>query len=156
MADVTLKLTMGSFTVEVTGPQDYAEKKLQELVNQYLTGPSKAPSADTPLPATQGTGKKMSAAEFLKKVPNHNAQDRALILGYFLEKYEQASSFTTSEIGQLGRQAKYPFPNVSDSISRLVARGLMMSAGDKDGARAYSLTASGEALIESAVESEKT
>jgi len=32
MADVTLKLTFGSITVEVTGPQEFAEKKFQDLI----------------------------------------------------------------------------------------------------------------------------
>ena len=37
MPQVTLKLSIGTFSVEVTGPEDYAEKKLQELVGRYLS-----------------------------------------------------------------------------------------------------------------------
>lgn len=37
MADVTLKLTIGTFSVEVSGPSEYADKKLEELVGRYLT-----------------------------------------------------------------------------------------------------------------------
>jgi len=150
MPNVTIKLAIGSFTVEVTGPRQYAESKLEELVGRYLsssTRPSTSESA--PRIALEQQGKKTSPSEFLKKLKGTNQTDRAIALGYYLERMDSQSNFNTTELRNLGKAAKHPFTNVSDSVARLVARGLMMSAGEKDGQRAYALTASGEEYIES-------
>ncbi len=149
MATVTLKLTVGSVTVEVTGEQEFAEKKFQELVTQYLS-PAKPRAVSegkaTPLPIESG-GKKLAPGEFLKKVGAKNGPDRAMALGYYLEHVEQMPSFTTGDLNDKAREAKSPFGNVSDVVYKLASRGLMMSAGDREGARAYSLTASGEEYV---------
>jgi len=153
MPDVTLKLTVGAFSVEVTGPQEYAEKKLQELIAQYLSParPSASEARAAPVALETG-GKKLAAAEFLRRVAVKNQPDRALALAFYLENVERMASFTTGELADKGREAKYPFGNISDVVGKLAARGLVMSAGEKDGQRAYALTASGEQYVESMVE----
>jgi hypothetical protein len=154
MADVTVKLAIGSFSVEVTGESAYVDKKLEELVSRFLST-GKTPLSET-VPASNvvadSGGKKLSAAELLKKSSVKNQIDRALVLGYYLEKYSGATGFTSTEIGTLGRETKNPFANPSDAVAKLTGRGLMMSAGDKEGQRAYALTASGEAFVESLLE----
>ena len=105
-------------------------------------------SSATPLTA-DATGKALSPAEFLRRISHTNQLDLALALGYYLEKMRSVQSFTTKELLELSKEVKYPFANISESVSRLVGRGLMMTAGDKDGARAYSLTATGEQMIDS-------
>lgn len=158
MPDVSIKLTIGGFSVEVTGAQEYAEQKFNELVERYLPPQLKGAPPAVPAPdaaATAGPqltdvgGKKIAPAEFLKKLSHTNQLDRALALGYYAERVEGLTSFTTKELLELGKQVKYPFANISESVSRLVGRGYMMSAGDKDGLRAYSLTATGEQMIDS-------
>lgn len=150
MSDVTIKLSMGSFAVEVTGPAEYAEKKVEELVGRYF-GAGKTNIAETTsvTNALGAGGKQVSAAEFLRKVGHKNQTDRGLVLGYYLEHMKSQSNFTTSELGGLGIEVKQPFTNISDIVSRLVSRGLMMSSGEKEGQRAYALTASGEEYVES-------
>jgi hypothetical protein len=152
MPDVTVKLTIGSFSVEVSGEPDFVNKKFEELVSRFLTGssPSTAEMA-TPAVALETSGKRTSPAEFLKQAAAKSQFDRALLLGYYLEKTQGVSSFTSAEITQLGQEAKQPFANSSDAIAKLTGRGLMMSAGDKDGKRAFALTASGEAYVEGLV-----
>ena len=154
MADVTLRITVGAVTVEVTGPQEYAETKFQELVTLYLSPakPGVSEAKATPLLVETG-GKKLAPGEFLRQVAAKNGPDRALVLAYYLERVEQMPSFTTGELNEKAREAKYPFSNVSDVVYKLASRGLMMSAGDKEGARAYALTASGEQYVESMIES---
>src|SRR6266446_6646662 len=156
MADVTVKLTIGSFSVEVTGDQGYVDKKFEELVSRFLSSRrSTAGESSTATIVPQETGgKKTSAAEFLKRSAAKNQNDRALALGYYLEKVEGVPSFTSTEIANLGKETKQPFANASDSVAKLTGRGLMMSAGDKEGQRAYALTASGETYVESLLESE--
>src|SRR6266849_1682828 len=153
MADVTVKLAIGTFSVEVTGEAAYVDKKIDELVSRFLSSwkPSSGePPTATSVPLETG-GKKTSPAEFLKKSSAKNQMDRALLLGYYLEK-AGVSNFTSGELGQLGKDAKQPFANPSDAVAKLTARGLMMSAGDKEGQRAYALTASGEAYVEALLE----
>lgn len=163
MADVTVKLTLGNFSVEVTGEAEYVDKKIDDLVSRYLSWrPSAAAAAAEPASGggalataeVAATAKQISPAEFVKKSAASNQADRALILGYYLEKMAGSVGFTSSELVDLGRQIKQPFTNASDSVAKLTGRGLMMSAGNKEGQRAYALTASGEAYVESLLESE--
>lgn len=150
MPDVNVKLTIGSVSVEVGGPPEYVDKKLEELVSRFLSSRMAVSSEPSVSSVTLATGgKKTSPAEFLKKTTAKNQFDRALVLGYYLERFEAATGFTSTELGNLGRVTKQPFGNPSDAVAKLSARGLMMSAGDKEGQRAYALTASGEAYVES-------
>jgi hypothetical protein len=150
MPNVTLKLSIGTFSVEVTGPPQYADRKLEELVGRYLSTSIKPTTVEsTSTRSLEKAGKRVSAPEFLKKVNHKNQTDRAIALGYYVENMDSQSNFTTTELGTLGRQTKHPFTNISDSVARLVARGLMMSAGEKEGQRAYALTASGEEYVDS-------
>jgi|GEM_PF-2291602 len=162
MADVTVKLALGNFSVEVTGEAEYVDKKIDDLVSRYLSWrPSSAAAAEPASGAgalttaeVAATAKQISPAEFVKKSAAKNQTDRALILGYYLEKMAGSKGFTSSELVDLGRQIKQPFANASDSVAKLTGRGLMMSAGNREGQRAYALTASGEAYVESLLESE--
>ena len=148
MADVTVKLTIGSVSVEVTGPSNFVNKKFEELVARFMaSGRTGISEKGTTIVKLEKGGKKTSAAEFVKKSTAKSQFDRALMLGYYLEKSEGAN-FTAAELGRLGKEIKQPFANASDAVAKLTGRGLMMSAGDKEGARAYALTASGEAYVE--------
>ena len=154
MADVTVKLTIGSLSAEVSGPSDYVDKKIEELVSRFL-GPWKSSAAGevrAHAAAGGGAAKKTSPAEFLKIGGPKNQPDRALMLAYYLEKVEGVSPFNSSQLSELGRTVREPFTNVSDTVAKLTGRGLMMSAGDKDGQRAYALTASGETYVEAMLE----
>src|ERR1041384_8199312 len=133
MAGVTIKLALGTFSVEVTGPRAYAEKKVEELIGKYLTGSvrqSGGESAAASAPVSIARGKKPSPAEFLKRAGVSNQTGRALLLGYYAEKLEGMPGFTTAELRALGTRAKTPFSNISDITARLVGRGMMMSAGE--------------------------
>ncbi len=154
MANVTLKLSIGTFSIEVSGPAKYAEKKLEDLIAKYLSSsikPGVSDSTSSTVSSLQLSAgkKKRSPSEILKRAGNQ--ADRALLLGYYLEKMDAQPSFTTTELKELGKQAKYSFTNISDSVAGLVGRGLMMSAGEKESHRAYTLTATGEEYAESLI-----
>ncbi len=154
MAEVTVKLSIGNFSVEVTGDQQYVDQRFEELVSRFLTSrrlPSSEAAAAGSVPQESG-GKKVSAAEFMKGASAQNQTDRAMLLGYYLEKVEAWASFTTTDLAHWGKEIKRPFGNVSDVVAKLTARGLMMSSGDKDGQRAYALTATGEEYVASITE----
>jgi hypothetical protein len=156
MSDVTVKLTIGAVSVEVSGPPEYVDKKFEELSSRFLSPSWKSIGATEQTTATQvpvdAGGKKTSPQEFMRKSSAKSQIDRALVLGYYLEKSEGISSFTSTELSALGQIAKQPFTNASDTVAKLTARGLMMSAGDKEGQRAYALTASGETFVETLLE----
>jgi hypothetical protein len=152
MADVTVKLTVGNVSIEVSGDSEYVNPKFEELVSRFLSSlrPGISSESSVSVSASREPGaKKTSPAEFLKQSIAGNQVDRALLLGYYLEQTQGVKSFTSTELGQLGKEAKQPFANPSDIVAKLTARGLMMSAGDKEGQRAYALTASGETYAES-------
>ena len=148
MADVTIKLSIGSVSVEVTGSKNYVDKKFEQLLGRFVSsgkaGFNELGSSGAKL---EKGGKKTSAAEFVKRSSAKSQFDRALMLGYYLEKSGN-SSFTAAELARLGKEIKQPFANASDAVAKLTGRGLMMSAGDKENARAYALTASGETYVE--------
>jgi hypothetical protein len=156
MSDVSIKLTLGSFSLEVSGSEEYVNRKFEELVGRYLSGPKPLIGETRLTPqaplATDATGKKLSAAEFLKKAGPKNQSELAMLLGYYLEKMQDFPAFTSSELTALARESKRTFANVSDSVAKLTGRGYMMSAGDRDGQRGYVVTASGEEYVESMLE----
>jgi len=75
--------------------------------------------------------------------------DRTLAAGYFLEKHKGYENFTASEVsGTIRVDAKRTPPrNPHDMINSNIRKGLIMSAGDKDGKRAFVLTSDGEDAI---------
>jgi len=106
MSDVTIRVTIGAVTIEVAGPPEYADKKFDELSTRFFSAriPGAADTAASIVPLETG-GKKMSPAEFLKKTASKNQFDRALVMGYYLERSAGVPSFTSTELGQLGSGA---------------------------------------------------
>ena len=151
--NVTLKVQIGGFSVEVSGSPQYAEKKLDELIQKY--GSSRGVSQPTTtLVLTNAKGKQSSPSEFIKKLSPKNQSEKAIVLAYYLEKVKGMDSFTTSDLTAVGREAKQPrFTNISDTVARQVQQGLLMGAGDKESGRAYVLTTSGEEHVETLINS---
>ena len=148
MNNVTLKVQTGNVSIEVTGEQVFAEKKLEELLYRFdFSNRQPEHSPNTTFKATQK--KLISHSEFLKQLTPKTQMDKALALSYYLEKYSSQESFTTSELSEACKKSKQPnFSNISDCVAKLVSQGLLMNVDDKDGARAYSLTTTGEKQIE--------
>lgn len=151
--NVTLKVQIGGFAVEVSGPPEYAEKKLDELFQKY--GPSRG--VTQPMHAsisTNAKGKLSSPSEFIKKLSPKNQSEKAIVLAYYLEKVRGIESFTTTDLTDVGREAKQPrFTNISDIVAKQVQQGLLMGAGDKESGRAYVLTTTGEEHVENLINS---
>jgi len=94
--------------------------------------------------------KKIYIKEFiLQKRPKGDVQ-KALVIGYYLEKYQDFSSFNAKDVEQGFRDARDKIPpNVGDKIKKNIAKGHMMEAGEeKDEMKAYFLTSSGERFVE--------
>jgi len=146
---IVLKVQLGHFSVEVTGSVEYAERKLDELIQKY--GPSHAMDlhTQTEIPATGKGGKPLSSSEFIKKVSPKNQAEKALALAHYLEKVKNMESFTTADLTEIGREAKQSkFTNISDTVARLVQQGQLMGAGEREGKRVFVLTTTGEEYVE--------
>jgi hypothetical protein len=152
VSDVTLKLAIGNFATELTGPSEYVDKKFEDIVTRFLTGTKKNLAESSISAQDAPAGKQLSASEFVRSPKVNSQADVALLLGYFMEHHQALKSFTSSELADMANATKRPFGNPSDTVAKLTGRGMLMSAGDKEGQRAYALTASGEEYVESLLE----
>ncbi len=99
---------------------------------------------------TAGSEKRQSVREFLNQKAPKTAADKAIVIAYYLEKFEINTSFTTDELMAAFLQAKEAPPgNPSDLLYQNAKRGLVMEASQKKGRqKAYVLTNSGEKFVE--------
>ena len=118
------------------------EREVNKLKEQF--------SADTAT-IQKGTGKKLSAKEFLLTKDVENDVRRTLAIAYFLEHFESMSSFNADDIRTYFRLAKFPVPaNVNDKVNLNIKAVYIMEAMEKkDSKKAWTLTASGEKAVES-------
>ena len=142
-----MRVRIGDSEIEVTGPQDYVEKKIAEFLKQQHQEREGAPSLQKS--AVAKPAKSLSPAQFFKLTNPRTNNDRTLLAAYFLEKYRNAQSSTASEIREVIREAKFPPPqNPNDSINQNIRKGLLMTAGDKENKVAFVVTSDGETAVE--------
>lgn len=152
--NVTIRVRIGESELEVTGPSDFVEKKIEEfLVKQKETlksGSSERASQQSSEPSKKvKVGKGLSPAQFFKKINPRTDVDRMLAAGYYLEISKNYENFTALEAKQIIKEAKrIPPKNANDAINQNIKKGLVMSAGDKDGKMAFVLTSDGEEFLD--------
>jgi len=156
---VTMRVRIGDRELEVTGPMDYVESKIAEFASKQKDSASSPPQQGSvplqPNSAPTGQGKPVSVAQFFKTLNLGSDVDRALAAGFYLEKHSGAQSFTAAEMKDTVQKAKIPPPrNPSDAIAKNIRKGLMMTAGDKEGKLAYVLTTDGEEALSELTKSE--
>jgi hypothetical protein len=150
---VTMRVRIGDRELEVTGPSDFVDKKIAEFLDHSKKIPSGSglSSHTTASSTSVGSGTKLtSAAQFFKKISPKSDVDRALAAAYYLEVIKKVESFTTTEIRDtIRKEAKTnPPKNPSDVVNQNIKKGLMMTAGNKEGKMAYVLTTDGVEAIE--------
>jgi 5-bromo-4-chloroindolyl phosphate hydrolysis protein len=94
--------------------------------------------------------KKLSIREFiLSKNPKDEVQ-KTLAIGYYLEKYEDLTSFNAKDLENGFRSAKEKIPgNINYKVIRNIQKGYMMEAKEKkEKLKAWYLTNSGEKYVE--------
>jgi hypothetical protein len=149
--DVTMRVRIGDSEIEVIGPSDFVEKKIAEFLEKSKQTPVSKPMgikeniARETGEVEQAHKKKLSVAQFFRKISSKNYVDRILAAGYFLEKFNNQDNFTAADISAAIRDAKISPPrNTNDAINGNIKKGFMMSSGDKDGKMAFVLTTDGE------------
>ena len=154
--EVTMRVRIGNSEIEVSGPRDFVETKIDEFIKEMKesakrTEPGSHPAMAEIKGTVPGTRKKVSAAQFFRRLSPKSDVERFLIAGYFLENFENVEKFTTADILLTLKKAKIrPPKNPSDVIYKNAKKGNIMAAGDKDGKLAYVLTSDGELAVNDA------
>jgi hypothetical protein len=151
-----MRVRVGDRELEVSGPQDFAKKEIDQFLKAAGAGggagagvPSTGGGSRRDEPAPQVSGKGLSAAQFFRKAKAQSDIDRVLVAGLFLEVMREVDSFTGREVAEVIREAKSPLPiNVNNAINKNIMRGYIMPSGDKDNHRAFVLTTDGKQVVE--------
>ena len=95
--------------------------------------------------------KKISIREFLLTKNLRSDVQRTLAIGYYLEQYENMSSFNVNDLETGFRKAKESLPtNINDKVNKNIQKGYITEAEEKkDNHTAWYLTNTGEKSVES-------
>jgi hypothetical protein len=96
------------------------------------------------------TGKSLSIREFIQRLDLTKHTDITLAFGYYLEKHQGVTEFTSADINNCYYEAKLESSNTSQMIVQNIKRGFLMSSknkGETDKNR-YTLTRTGEKYVE--------
>lgn len=101
--------------------------------------------------------KKLSIKEFILSKKSKSDIQRTLAMGYYLEKYENLTSFNAKDLENGFRRAKENVPgNINNQVIRNIQKGYMMEARDKkDNRKAWYLTNSGDECVSNNFQEEK-
>lgn len=95
--------------------------------------------------------KALSIREFVQQLGLKKHTDITLAFGYYLEKFSDIQEFTPADINNCYYEAKLEASNTSQMIIQNIKRGRLMPSKKRGerGKNRYTVTASGEAFIES-------
>lgn len=125
-------------------------KKILELEKRIESIEATSSLSKTDNESIQPKIKKVSAKEFLLSKNLSSTVEKALALAYYLERFEQMSSFNINDIANIFQMAKETLPvNPNDVINKNIKKGHLMEVQEKkDAKKAWSLTGSGERFVE--------
>ena len=150
---VTMLIRLGDSEIEVTGPPDFVDKRISDFLKNPPK-PQRAAQASSAAKPTLGqaapeSDKRMSPAQFFRKVGARTDRDKTLAAAYYLEHSRDQENFTAAEIKALIQDARNnPPKNVSDCINGNIQKGLIMGAGERDNRKAFVLTSDGDDYVQ--------
>jgi predicted metal-dependent hydrolase len=106
---VTMRIRVGDSELEVSGPKEFVEEKIDEFLKKSRQAIVSA-HQHTTLPPPSTNVRNMSLAQFFKKTSPRTDNDRILLAAYFREKMQNAENSTAGEIRDIIREAKRPPP----------------------------------------------
>jgi len=154
-----LKISYGDKQFEAEGDKTFVIemwKKFQqrvfygESVPLEKKGPKVLPGQVSDVPRS---GKGLSVGEFIRQLAFKKHTDVVLAFGYFLEKYSGMREFGPADINKCYYEAKMESSNTSQMLIQNIKRGRIMQAkgSKKKGQKQYTLTRTGEEVIEKAL-----
>lgn len=102
-------------------------------------------------PNTQSSGKKLSVREFMNDHDTSSHRKKVLVIGYYLEKYENYQNFTSSDLEDYYRKAKIQISsNTSQFINECAEKGWMMEGEERteNNEKTWIVTQTGEGKVE--------
>jgi len=114
------------------------EERISKLEKLFQTKPEKVK-------------KELSLREFLLSKNPKSEMERTLAVAYYLENYEDFTSFNVKDLENGFRRAKEKIPgNINYEVIRNSQKGYLEEAGEKkDNRKAWYLTNSGEEYVDS-------
>lgn len=127
----------------MTLPSDHDHPELERRIAslEQLLAP-----ADRPV---LGGSKPVSIQEFIISKSPRSETEKALVIAYYLEKYEQKAPFNVENLRDAYRRAKEPGPrNLNDAVNKNIQKGLIMESSNRMGKlKAWVVTSTGERLV---------
>src|SRR5207244_3002882 len=118
ISSVTMRVRVGDAELEVSGPPDFVEAKINEFL-QKSGAPRSTAAQSSETSGVQAIARPKSPAQFFKACGPKTDNARTLAAAYFLEKFRNAESSTASEIRELIREARVQPPrNPNDSVNQ--------------------------------------
>lgn len=148
-AHFRVRIKRNDFEIEVESTEkDYVDSKFKEFYEDLTKNFSSLPA--TPKNEDNGkqpplTPKETSLQEFVKRVKPNSGPEKAVTIGYFVEKIQNKGSFHVQEIKDGFSKIKFPHSNPSDTVSKAKANGKIMEGPEKG---SYILTQTGESWVE--------
>lgn len=93
--------------------------------------------------------KPLSLPEFKQDYSPSIHREKAVMIGYFLEKHRGKENFLVSDTKDGFKKCKYKLPaNLSDVLSDASKQGHLMEVGEEGGKKLWMLTETGENFVE--------
>lgn len=150
---VTMRIRVGDSEIEVTGPPDFVDRRIKDFLKNPPKPQQGAQASSvgkhTARQAPADSEKRMSPAQFFRKMGARTDRDKTLAAAYYLEHSRDQENFTAAEVKGLIQEARNnPPKNVSDCINGNIQKGLIMGAGERDNRKAFVLTSDGDDYVQ--------
>lgn len=145
-----VRLRYGENEIEVEGDAAFIKAQLADFFSRLGSQPAAVRDLPRAIVSAAERHKAPSPAEFIREKKPETGTEKLLVLGRYLEAFRSAVDFSPSEINKLTTEAKVPKIEPV-YFSRAVKQGLLRSAGK----RRYSLTISGEDVVNAMPAEEK-
>ena len=125
------------------------------LLNQESGAEAATPIPDSP-PRTKEAGSRVLAPqELIRKCAVSSFIEKAVVLAYWLEHYQDTSTFSSIDLKGAFEKAREPAPkNPSDLVAKLEATARIMKAEKNGAVQTYRLTSTAMEFIEGCLNGE--
>ena len=128
------------------------EKELKNIKEMIISNTKRIEALESASREPQSTENKkgLSIKEFYLSKSPKSELEKTITVGYYLEKHNGISPFSTKDLTEGFKMAREPSPShISDKVYKCVGKGWMMEleTNTKGKHKAYSLTNSGEKTV---------